>query len=148
VAAVAGNELQVHVTTNDRSQGSASDRDLLRIAPEAINNAVRHARARTLAVTLASTAEGVHLRVEDDGIGIPEPSTIEGGTGLNSMRRRTESLGARLDVGRGGQGGTVVELQWTPTEPARSALSIWRARLRRGFLRLTAILREKRGTTS
>jgi len=148
LAAVAGSELQVHVTTNYRSQGSAFDRDLLRIAQEAINNAVRHARARTLAVTLASTAEGVHLRVEDDGIGIPKPSLIEAGTGLNSMRRRAESLGARLDVGPGGQGGTVVELQWTPTEPARSALSIWRGRLRRGFLRATAMVREKRGTTS
>ncbi|WP_243060883.1 ATP-binding protein [Nocardioides sp. SR21] len=68
-----------------------------RIAAEALANAVRHARARRVAVHLDGTPDWVSLRVEDDGAGLPE-SPRAGGLGLASMRQRAEEIGGRLTV--------------------------------------------------
>src|SRR5262249_11109327 len=47
---------------------------LFRIAQEAVNNAVRHARPRHIRLTLLTEPNGLRLRVKDDGIGIQNGS--------------------------------------------------------------------------
>lgn len=75
--------------------------DVLRIVQEAITNAVRHARARTIRVRLGSfgapgEAPGIEITVDDDGIGIAPAAPA--GRGLANMRRRAAALGGYLDV--------------------------------------------------
>ncbi len=81
---------------------------LYRIAQEAMTNVVRHARARTCAVSLAVDEEAGILRLEvrDDGRGLPEARSP--GVGLSSMRERAAELGGSLTAEPLPEGGTVV----------------------------------------
>ena len=108
---LAGPDLRVSVRSEYRSRGLDFDRELLRIGQEAINNAVRHARARHLTVSLSEQADGVRLTVEDDGVGLPEAGALSGdGLGLESMQQRAQAIGGRLRLSRGPRGGTLVEI--------------------------------------
>jgi signal transduction histidine kinase len=83
---------------------------LLRIAQEALHNAIRHAPGAALGVTLRANAESVTLRVRDDGPGF-DPASLphtRRGMGLATMRERANEIGGRLEVrGRAGAGTTV-----------------------------------------
>lgn len=82
--------------------------ELLTVLQEALSNAVRHARARRIDVTLAVGADAL-LRVVDDGVGF-DPSQVVRGHGLRNMRLRAEELGGSFEVeARPEGGGTVAE---------------------------------------
>ncbi|MCB9162693.1 MAG: PAS domain S-box protein [Caldilineaceae bacterium] len=89
---------------------------LYRIALEALNNALKHADASTVTVTLATGADGLRLAVTDDGRGMAtSPGTgtgasATGGMGMLTMRERAEGLGARLAVTSSPGQGTCVEV--------------------------------------
>ncbi len=68
---------------------------VLRIVQEAINNAIKHARAREVRVEAAYEVNGhVCLAVADDGVGLPD--TVRAGRGLANMKSRARDLGAAL----------------------------------------------------
>ena len=77
----------------------------LRIALEAVTNAVRHARASqcTVRITADSLLE---LTVSDDGDG--EPEAFHTGVGIASMRERAEELGGTCVIERARPSGTTV----------------------------------------
>jgi signal transduction histidine kinase len=69
-----------------------------RVAQEALTNAVRHARARTVSVELDRTPEVLHLVVRDDGIGFDVATAQQGASlGLLGMRERVALVGGELD---------------------------------------------------
>ncbi|MEU4120499.1 ATP-binding protein [Kitasatospora sp. NPDC028055] len=75
-----------------------------RITAEALNNVLRHARARTARVTLRVDDEALTLTVQDDGVGYRwEAGTTEeppgGGVGLRSMADRAAEIGGCCTVG-------------------------------------------------
>ena len=84
---------------------------LLRIAQEAITNAVRHAAARTIVITLAYAADGVRLEVTDDGNGFVPGEVLTKGIGhfgLRGLRGRAGKIGGDLHIQSSpGQGTTV-----------------------------------------
>ena len=87
-----------------------TEQALLRIAQEALNNAMRHAPASSVHVTLRVSAKTVSLRIRDDGPGFDVralPRTRRG-MGLASMRERAEEIGARLEIETGPGRGTTV----------------------------------------
>jgi signal transduction histidine kinase len=91
--------------------GPAEREQLVRIAREAIANAVRHGGAQRVDVVL--DCRGTHrlLLVSDDGSGITETALqSRNGFGLPIMRARAESLGGRLLARRGIDGGTQIEV--------------------------------------
>ncbi|MCX7855794.1 MAG: histidine kinase [Anaerolineae bacterium] len=74
-----------------------------RIAQEALNNALRHARARTITIQVRQDANHLILIVTDDGIGFvlpprPDLLTAQGRFGLMGMQERATRLGGRLIV--------------------------------------------------
>jgi signal transduction histidine kinase len=78
---------------------------VLRIAQEALGNALRHAESSRIDVRLDART----LRVEDDGCGF-DPEAVRGKRlGLTSMQERATELGGTLTV-TSDEGGTVVEL--------------------------------------
>ena len=85
---------------------------LYRIAQEAINNAVRHAKASLIEVSLecALPAGGLKLCVSDNGIGIGgvAPGGSPGGLGMRIMAHRARMIGGCLAVGAAGEVGTEV----------------------------------------
>jgi PAS domain S-box-containing protein len=82
---------------------------LFHIAQEALSNALRHANARHIHITLGPESAGLRLQVEDDGIGMANRRLQEhDGMGLHIMRYRAEQIGAMLQIGPAQQGGTLV----------------------------------------
>ena len=66
---------------------------LLRVAQEALSNAVRHAHATYVTLTLTQREEGVYLTIRDNGEGFElDESQSQHGLGLNSMQERVRDL--------------------------------------------------------
>jgi signal transduction histidine kinase len=85
---------------------------IYRIVQEALQNAAKHARARTVTVSFVFSDAQVVLRIEDDGRGFGrrKPSRSGGGhLGLISMQERARSLGGRSRFASGkGRGASLV----------------------------------------
>jgi signal transduction histidine kinase len=82
----------------------------LAIVQESLSNAVRHANARHMTVSLCHEAAGWLLRIEDDGKGFDEKTAVAG-FGLRAMRDRARLLGGILDIrSRSGKGTTITLL--------------------------------------
>jgi len=86
---------------------------LLRIAQEAVINAVRHAEPRSIEIHLGSSGEEVMLCVRDDGRGMRgQPQLFAGqGFGLANMRERAEALGGRWELDSEAGAGTRVTVR-------------------------------------
>lgn len=85
-------------------------RELFLLAQEALHNALRHARASTVTVTLAHEGGTLRLSVADDGDGFdPADPTLQGRhLGLASMRERARAAGGRVHVDSAPGAGTTV----------------------------------------
>ncbi len=80
---------------------------VLRMLQEAVTNAIRHGRARTLWIGAADTPDGVRIEVRDDGGGF-DPQAVAAGRGLANLRRRAAEVGAALGIESApGRGATV-----------------------------------------
>jgi signal transduction histidine kinase len=82
--------------------------NLFRIAQEAVNNAVKHAEASKITVTLLADREEIVLTIEDDGAGFKPGSGPSRGMGLHLMNYRARMIGAALHIEPRSGGGTVV----------------------------------------
>jgi two-component system sensor kinase FixL len=89
-------------------QDDRSATHLLHIAREAVINAVKHAKARHLAISLHVDRGRAILKVRDDGQGFSGDARWSGGVGLSLMRHRAEVMGARLEIRPVEGGGTLV----------------------------------------
>lgn len=75
--------------------------NLLRIAQEALTNAVKHAGARAIEIELSRTANGVYLIIGDDGRGFPQDGSSRSEPlhyGIVGMRERASQIGAGFDL--------------------------------------------------
>ncbi len=85
---------------------------LYRIAQEAINNAIKHANAKQIALTVDFSGPNKTLVVEDDGVGF-DPETEHGlSTGLHLMPYRAAMIGGTLTVTSQPNAGTRVECRF------------------------------------
>jgi signal transduction histidine kinase len=85
---------------------------VLRVAQEALHNAVRHARATVIRVRLWTSDADVILELSDDGRGFDVAAGgRHAGMGLASMRDRAASAGGRLTIGSKPRRGTRVRLE-------------------------------------
>jgi signal transduction histidine kinase len=87
---------------------------VLRVLGEALANVERHAQAARVVVTLDGEDGGLALTIEDDGRGLgalDETGPGDGHFGIALMRERAASIGGRLAVGPGADGGTRVRLE-------------------------------------
>jgi signal transduction histidine kinase len=85
---------------------------LLRIAQEALHNAMRHAPAAALRVTLRADTKAVTLRIRDDGPGF-DPASLphtRRGMGLATMRERAHEIGGRFEIHSHAGAGTTVTI--------------------------------------
>jgi two-component system, NarL family, sensor histidine kinase UhpB len=105
----------VTTATLAKSYGDTVDLTLYRCVQESLTNAIRHAQARHIAVSLgeADRSDGnaerrVELIVEDDGRGIAAGAPH--GFGLTGMRERVQALGGDFAVGPRESGGTLVSV--------------------------------------
>jgi signal transduction histidine kinase len=83
---------------DDESVPVGVRQDLLRIAQEAISNALRHAKSTAISVTLRSDPPNLILKVKDNGIGITTKAETREGFGFVNMRARVKKLKGTLDI--------------------------------------------------
>lgn len=96
-----------------RALPAAQEEALLRVAQEALHNALRHSGAGAVEVTLSRCGQGAALRVADDGQGFDPSATRRAGRhlGLVSMRDRAGGVGGRLTVVSEPGKGTTIEME-------------------------------------
>nr|WP_030841332.1 GAF domain-containing sensor histidine kinase [Streptomyces hygroscopicus] len=96
-----------------RALPAAQEEALLRVAQEALHNALRHAGARQVDVTLTRHGQGARLRVVDDGRGFDPSAVRRAGRhlGLVSMRDRAGGVGGGLTVESAPGKGTAIEME-------------------------------------
>ncbi len=83
----------------------------IRLAREAMQNAVKHAAATEINVHLAYTAEHVALTIADDGCGFALPEAAgpdTGHFGLSSMKERVQRLGGSIEIQGSPNHGTTI----------------------------------------
>jgi PAS domain S-box-containing protein len=89
---------------------------LYRIAQEAVNNALKHARASRILIRLAVESDKVRLSVTDDGVGTAAGTPGRQGMGLHIMKYRAAMIGGTLTLQSGEPGGTIIscvfEAKW------------------------------------
>lgn len=96
-----------------RALPAAQEEAVLRVAQEALHNALRHSGAGRVDVTLEKRGTGTVLRVSDDGSGF-EPTAIRAAgrhLGLVSMRDRSSGVGGTLSVESAPGKGTTIEME-------------------------------------
>jgi signal transduction histidine kinase len=84
---------------------------LYRIAQEALNNALKHAAARRVAVRLAYEEVRVVLEIKDDGIGFGREAEESGGLGLRGMAERAAQMGGTLALDSQLGAGTTIRVE-------------------------------------
>ena len=101
------------MTGRPRSCSSDAERQLLRIAQESVNNAIRHGRATSVRIALAFDTDRILLTVSDDGCGFePDEQTTATAAaehlGLLTMRERAARIRGQLAIiSRPGHGTTI-----------------------------------------
>ena len=116
LARIHGIEIDLEIEGSAAAAGSNGDGErefaILRIAHEALNNAVRHAGADHVTVRLSQRPDVVTVEVRDDGVGF-DPHSAEVRSrhlGLTSMEERARELGGRLEIRSAPGSGTTVLL--------------------------------------
>ncbi|MFF3544695.1 GAF domain-containing sensor histidine kinase [Streptomyces platensis] len=96
-----------------RALPAAQEEAVLRVAQEALHNALRHSGAKTVEVTLTRDGQGALLRIADDGCGFDPRAVRRAGRhlGLVSMRDRAGGVGGKLTVESEPGKGTAVEME-------------------------------------
>jgi PAS domain S-box-containing protein len=103
------NSIQIQFDSHDESfqMSQVHKVNLYRIAQEAINNALKHAKANTINVHLEKDKDSIRLIIEDNGHGLPAVVDERNGhNGLVNMRDRAEIMGGKFSIDSKAENGT------------------------------------------
>lgn len=91
-------QVQLHTGCDQSVNLPASQtQTLLRIVDEALHNALKHSKAKSIEVTLDCTQHALEVSVKDDGVGFAA-GQLGQGVGTNTMHDRAQSLGGQLVI--------------------------------------------------
>jgi signal transduction histidine kinase len=102
----------MHVTGTNHPLDEDVERELTRIAREAVTNAVRHGEAANIVLRLEFEGSMFGMEIRDDGRGFAgtPPDGSSGHFGMTGMRERAEAIGSTLTVESKPAEGTTVRL--------------------------------------
>jgi signal transduction histidine kinase len=106
--------LTVHVEIiGDHSLSQVMKSGLFRIAQEAINNIIKHAKVKEAWLTLDLSGNPLRLCVQDHGAGFDTANNSRnpGHLGLEGMQERVKSLGGKIKITSAPGEGTLVDVQ-------------------------------------
>jgi signal transduction histidine kinase len=108
-----GIDVKLEVSGSHRELPQEVEQHLLRIAQEAVTNAIKHAGAGEISIRLYMEPGKLYLRIKDNGRGFNQEgafSTVGGHFGLIGMRERAERLAGELRLTSHPGEGTEVEV--------------------------------------
>jgi signal transduction histidine kinase len=113
IGAVHGTNVELQIEPGFSIETGDREAALLRIAHEALHNAVRHARAEHVTVRVGGADGGLVVEVTDDGIGFDpdRPDLRSMHLGLTSMEERARELRGRLRIHSKPGTGTTVRIE-------------------------------------
>ena len=107
----AGMNVEINVDENLELSDRIQD-GLYRIAQEALNNALKHAKANQIILNLTGTMSRVTMEIMDDGVGFKPDESIEGGgLGLDGIIERAELLNGELTLDSWPGRGTTIRIE-------------------------------------
>jgi signal transduction histidine kinase len=113
-SATGGLKTEINIAGIYRALPPALENEVVRVAQEAVANAVRHSRASRVELDLRYHPDEVALRVSDNGCGFQATDPTlpsKGHFGLEGMRERADQIGGRLNVESSPKSGTTVTLK-------------------------------------
>jgi signal transduction histidine kinase len=117
-------EIKIEIVGAPRALPSSHEHHLLRIAQEAITNAIKHAEAQKIQVTLDYSSPEAKLAIQDDGKGFVagdiKPQGQSGHFGLQGIRARAKKIEARIEIVSQIGKGTSITVQTRPNDKASS----------------------------
>ena len=100
IEARAGLQIDLRVEGED-SLPLTVEEELYKIALEALNNVVKHAKAEHVSVHLVFIDHDCQMTIQDDGVGFdPDTAQDSGGLGLRSITERAQQIGAEFTSGK------------------------------------------------
>jgi len=105
--------IEIHSSGEPVRLPTSVENNMLRIGQEAVNNALDHAAAKVINISLTYLAECVSLAVQDDGAGFDvgqAPTTQNGHYGITGMRERARKIGGEIQIESNPGSGTEIEL--------------------------------------
>ncbi len=117
-----GIRFRTSIAPSDANYGERVDLTVYRATQEALTNAVRHGKARTVIVSLADrrtspqTSE-LLLSISDDGVGMGRET--KAGFGLSAMRERVLSAGGSMEISQLQPKGTLLSIKIPALNPIR-----------------------------
>jgi PAS domain S-box-containing protein len=88
------------------------------IAQEALNNTLKHARAKNVSVTLKQGRKNVILKIEDDGCGFDPRHVDRAGLGLANMNERVSNMNGKIKITSKPGAGTQIAVTVARDHPA------------------------------
>jgi two-component system nitrate/nitrite sensor histidine kinase NarX len=83
-----------------------------RVAQEALNNTIKHARAKEIGVKFVNQPDQIDLMIHDNGRGFDPKKPLTEQFGLKIMQERAEAIGAQLFIQSQPGVGTAIRLTW------------------------------------
>lgn len=96
VATRTGAKLEARGGTSEARPPAVIETALYRIGQEALTNIAKHAKARSIELSLVQRDATLELEIADDGGGFDTSNPA--GHGMRTMRERADAIGATLDV--------------------------------------------------
>jgi signal transduction histidine kinase len=106
--------VQVEVNGEPRALPTETKHHLMRIAQEATTNAVRHAKASKIVISLSYQPKELVMQIGDDGVGFDQNTVMnidQGHFGLRGLRSRAKRLNAELEISSGTGTGTKIAVR-------------------------------------
>lgn len=105
-------QIQLHLSGNLERIGETVSINLYRIVQESLNNALKYAKATTIAVSLIKTSDGeLQLAIKDNGVGMDiETVDQDKHFGLLGMRERVQALYGNFSIEAAPNQGTVISI--------------------------------------
>lgn len=111
VAGTCALEIRKRIENVDDVIGGTNATHMFRIVQEAMNNVIKHSRAKMVNIVLERDIDRVRLHIADDGCGFDIGKLSGHGIGLDSLRERARILHADLDIVSRPGSGTQIHIE-------------------------------------
>lgn len=102
-------KLSINIVENEESiLTSKQATNLFRIIQEATNNAMKHAKALSIKVSIHTEGNKLFIIIKDNGKGFDEKEYKNGGFGLSNMRQNIQEIGGEISIDSIKGEGTVI----------------------------------------
>ncbi len=110
-----------HPSGDIARQDGKVEASIFAIVQETVNNAIKHAKARNIMVTLTETDESVSVTISDDGAGFDVDEVLNnyetrGSLGMINLRERAEAVGGDFSIKSEPGKGTIIVVDITKEE--------------------------------